>query len=361
LDKALYGAWYARLCAKLISLGFTASKSDTSLFYYLKNGYTIYVLVYVDDIIVASSSQEATGMLLRDLQKDFALKDLGNLHYFLGIEVKTVSNGLKLSQERYAADVIQRAGMKKCKPMSTPLSSVEKLSAIEGTPLGPEDVSRYRSLVGALQYLTLTRPDISFSVNKVCQFLHAPTTSHFCAVKRILRYVQGTLNVGRKIGRSKSTMVSAFADADWAGCPDDRRSTGGFAVFFGSNLISWCAKKQATVSRSSTEAEYKSLANATAEIMWVQKLLDELRVQHPRFARLWCDNLGATYLSANPVFHARTKHIEVDFHFVRERVAQRLLDIRWIHTDDQLADGFTKPISVAKINNFRSNLNLVAG
>jgi len=129
-------------------------------------------------------------------------------------------------------------------------------------------------------------------------------------------------------------MVSAFSDADWAGCPDDRRSIGGFAVFLGCNLVSWCAKKQHTVSRSSTEAEYKALANATAEVMWIQKLLDELGVQHPRAARLWCDNIGAKYLSANPVFHARTKHIEIDFHFVRERVAQKLLEIRFINSAD---------------------------
>jgi histone deacetylase 1/2 len=172
--------------------------------------------------------------------------------------------------------------------------------------------------------------------------------------------VQGTLTLGLKIGRSKSTIVSAFSDADWAGCPNDRRSTGGFAVFLGSNLISWCAKKQTTVSCSSTEAEYKSLANATAEVTWVQKLLDELGIQHPQAARLWCDNLGATYLSANSVFHARTKHIEIDFYFVRERVAQRLLYIQWIHTEDQLADVFTKPIVAAKMEKFRTNLNLVA-
>lgn len=156
-------------------------------------------------------------------------------------------------------------------------------------------------------------------------------------------------------------VVSAFSDADWAGCVDDRRSTGGFAVFFGSKLISWSARKQPTVSRSSTEVEYKALANATAEIMWIQKILQELGVPHSSVARLWCDNLGATYLSANPVFHARTKHIEIDFHFVRKRVAQKLLDVRFISTNDQLVDGFTKTIAAAKIGLFRSNLNLIRG
>jgi histone deacetylase 1/2 len=238
------------------------------------------------------------------------------------------------------------------------MSTSEKLSVHEGEPLGVEDSTRYRSIVGALQYLTLTRPDISFSVNKVCQFLHAPTTHHWTAVKRILRYLKDTSKLGLRLSKSSSMIVSAFSDADWAGCPDDRRSTGGFAVFLGSNLISWSARKQATVSRSSTEAEYKSLANATAEVMWVQTLLDELRIPHPPMAQLWCDNMGATYLSANPIFHARTKHIEVDYHFVRERVARKLLDIKFIPTGDQVADGFTKPLTVRQLEAFRNNLNL---
>lgn len=297
-------------------------------------------------------------VLLKDLKLEFALKDLGDLHYFLGIEVKQVKDGILLTQEKYTTDILRRVGLQNCKPVSTPISTSEKLTIESGEALGPEDATNYRSVVGALQYLTLTRPDISYSVNKVCQYLHAPRTTHWTAVKRILRYLKCSEGLGLQITKSPSLLVTAYSDADWAGCADDRRSRGGFAVFLGTNLISWSARKQATVSRSSTKAEYKALANATAEVMWIQTLLYELGIKAPQAARLWCDNIGATYLSANPVFHARTKHIEVDFHFVRERVARKLLDIRFIPTGDQLADGFTKPLTMRRLNEFKYNLNL---
>ncbi|XP_066380791.1 secreted RxLR effector protein 161-like [Miscanthus floridulus] len=238
------------------------------------------------------------------------------------------------------------------------MAITEKMSAYEGTALSAEDATRFRSIVGALQYLTLTRPDIAFAVNKVCQFLHKPTTIHWKAVKRILRYIRFTVELGLRIIRSSSSLVSGFSDADWAGCVDDRRSTGGFAIFLGGNLVSWSARKQATVSRSSTEAEYKAMANATAKIIWIQSLLRELGIKSSPAAVLWCDNLGATYLSANPVFHARTKHIEIDYHFVRERVAQKQLQIRLIGTGDQIADGLTKPLNSCKLEELKYNLNL---
>jgi hypothetical protein len=293
LDKTLYGlkqaprAWYSKLSTKLVSLGFKSSKADTSLFFYRNGNTCFFVLIYVDDIIVVISRHEATNALLYDLKSYFALKDLESLHYFLGIEVKkTPDGGILLSQEKYVSDVLKRVGMMSCKLVNTHMATSENLLAHDGIPLIPQDATKYRSVVGALQYLTLTRSDLSFPVNKVCQFLHKSNTLHWAIVKRILKYLRGTLNIGFKIDKCCSTLVSAFYDVDWADDIDDHSSTSGFAIFLGSNLISWSAIKQVTVSRSSTEVEYKSLANGTTEAMWVQSILKELNVPSPPAARL---------------------------------------------------------------------------
>ncbi|XP_026458745.1 uncharacterized protein LOC113359302 [Papaver somniferum] len=180
------------------------------------------------------------------------MTDLGPLHHFLGISVNRSSSGLYLSQSVYAKDIIARASMTNCNPVATPVDTNSKLSATSGHVI--EDPTLYRSLAGALQYLTFTRPDISYAVQQVCLFMHDPWEPHMQALKRILRYLQGTLDHGLFLYATTLTGLTAYSDADWAGCPDSRRSTSGYCIFLGDNLVSWSSKRQATVSRSSAEA-----------------------------------------------------------------------------------------------------------
>ncbi|KAF5451779.1 hypothetical protein F2P56_026853 [Juglans regia] len=246
--------------------------------------------------------------------------------------------------------------MLEAKPVSFPMSSSHQLSLFDGNPCPGETL--FRSVVGALQYLSLTRPDISFAVNKVCQFMHKPTDIHWTAVKQILRYLKFSIDFGLFIQPSPSLQLSVYSDADWAGSPDDRKSTSGYCIYYGHNLISWSSKKQPTVARSSTEAEYRAVAHATAETLWLLSLLRELHIFIPSRPILWCDNIGATYLAANPVFHARTKHVEIDCHFVREKVHNKSLDVWFLSSKDQIADVLTKPLVSIHFSHLRDKLNV---
>ena len=316
----------------------------------------IYILVYVDDILITGSSQLAVTSVIRSLGMEFALKDLGDLHYFLGVEAHCVPEGLFLSQHRYIINLLHRTNMTHAKPVASPMSTTHALTMFAGDVF--EDETLYRSTVGALQYLSLTRADISFAVNRVCQFMHRPTTVHWTAVKRILRYLKHTVDHGILIRPSHTSQFIAYSDADWAGSPDDRRSTSGYCIFFGHNIVTWSSKKQTTVARSSTEAEYRAIANTTSELIWLQSLCRELGISQPHAPILWCDNIGATYLTANPVFHARTKHIELDYHFVREQVSKKLLDVRFISGKDQVADVLTKPLSSPRFTLLKNKLHV---
>jgi len=246
--------------------------------------------------------------------------------------------------------------MTSCKPVDTPLSASSKLRLIPGTLYS--DPTRYRQIVEALQYLTFTRPNICYAVNKVCQFMHAPTKDHWSAIKRILRYLQATATYSLHITRDSSLSLHGFTDADWAGSIDDRKSTSGYLVYLGSTPISWKSGKQRIVARSSTEAEYKALADGTAEILWIRSLLTELRVPSSTVTTLWCDNLRATFLFTNPVFHAHTKHVEIDYHFVRDRVTKQEIQVRFISSKDQLTDVLTKPLPPVSFAYFRSKLRV---
>ncbi|KAK2421141.1 hypothetical protein QL285_031798 [Trifolium repens] len=325
LRKSLYGlkqaprAWYKRFADYVYSIGFCQSKSDNSLSIYRKNTHMAYLL-YVDDIILTASSDDLRKSIISRLNYEFAMKDLGPLSYFLGIAVTRHDGGLFLSQKKYANEILERAGMSSCKSCPTPVDTKPKLSAKTSTPY--EDPSLYRSLAGALQYLTFTRPDISYAVQQICLFMHDPMEDHMHSLRRILRYIQGTSHYGLHLYPSSVTSLISYTDADWGGCADTRRSTSGYCVFLEDNLLSWSSKRQPTLSRSSAEAEYRGVANVVSESCWLRNLLLELHCPIHKATMVYCDNVSAIYLSGNPVQHQRTKHIEMDIHFVCEKVAR---------------------------------------
>ena len=274
------------------------------------------------------------------------------------MHVQRSGDGLLLSQRQFMLEILERAGMTDCKPCSTPVDTNPKLSAAEGAPL--VNGIDFRSLTGALQYLTFTRPDIAYAVQQVCLHMHDPREPHLAALKRILRYIRGTLHLGLLLRPSTQSDLLVYSDADWAGCPDTRKSTSGYAVFLGDNLVSWSSKRQNAVSRSSAEAEYRAIANAVAEVSWLRQLLVELHVPLRRTTLVYCDNISTVYMSSNPVQHQRTKHVEIDLHFVREHVATS--DVRVLHVpmSSQYADIFTKGLPSSVFTDFRSSLNVQA-
>ncbi|XP_040955153.1 uncharacterized mitochondrial protein AtMg00810-like [Gossypium hirsutum] len=249
---------------------FTSSKADSSLFLYKHAGVTTLLIVYVDDILITGGSPAFIDFVVSQLHAKFSLKDLGELKLFFGIEV-------------------HRAGMHEANTASTPIAAYPKLSKAEGNLFS--DPTLYRSVIGALQYICHTRPDINFSVNKAAQYMQQPRDTHWTAVKRILRYLRGTLDYGLWFTVDKSMNLTMYSDADWGSDADDRRSTSGYCLFLGANIISWSSKKQRAVSRSTAEAEYRSLADAASELMWVQAILADLDVHTANVSKIWCENM----------------------------------------------------------------------
>ncbi|RVW43729.1 Retrovirus-related Pol polyprotein from transposon TNT 1-94 [Vitis vinifera] len=354
LRRSLYGlkqsprAWFSRFSSVVQEFGMLRSTADHSVFYHHNSlGQCIYLVVYVDDIVITGSDQDGIQKLKQHLFTHFQTKDLGKLKYFLGIEIAQSSSGVVLSQRKYALDILEETGMLDCKPVDTPMDPNVKLVPGQGEPLG--DPGRYRRLVGKLNYLTITRPDISFPVSVVSQFLQSPCDSHWDAVIRILRYIKSTPGQGVLYENRGHTQVVGYTDADWAGSPTDRRSTSGYCVFIGGNLISWKSKKQDVVARSSAEAEYRAMTLATCELIWLRHLLQELRFGKDEQMKLICDNQAALHIASNPVFHERTKHIEVDCHFIREKIASGCVATSFVNSNDQLADIFTKSLRGPRI------------
>ncbi|KAK6161819.1 hypothetical protein DH2020_005200 [Rehmannia glutinosa] len=362
LVKALYGlkqapkAWFDKLKGFLLNIGFQVSTSDTSLLFSTAQDKLLLILVYVDDILVTGDDSQRVAYVIQQLNQQFSLKHLGEVHYFLGIEAQKLSSGILLNQTKYISDLLTKTNMLHCKASSTPYCSGQKLSLNDSSPFSLP--SLYRSTVGSLQYLTMTRPDIAYVVHKPSQFLHAPTESHWTACNKVLRYLKGSKSLGVTFTSSPRMNLEAYADADWASSSDDRKSISGYCVFLGPNLITWSSKKQQVVARSCTEAEYRSMANATSDLVWIQSLFHELGLHIESPTVLWCDNSSAISIASNHVFHQRTKHIEIDIHFVRDKVQFKVVDVQFVPSESQLADVLTKPLSLVRFQALCSKLTL---
>jgi hypothetical protein len=341
----------------LIQQGYTQSNSNYSLFTLANGDSFTALLVYVDDIILAGNSMKEFERIKRIMHEEFKIKDLGQLRYFLRIEVAHASSGVTICQRKYCLDLLTDTELLGSKPAPTPLDSSIKLHHEDSAAY--DYILGYRRLVGKLLYLTTTRPDIAFAVQQLSPFLSKPTIVHYDAACRVVRYLKGSPGKGLFFSRSSALQVLGFADADWANCVDTRRSTSGYCVFLGNSLISWRSKKQNTVSRSSTEAEYRALSFASCELQWLLYLLKDLHVVCVKPAVLYCDNHSAIHIASNPVFHERTKHLEIDCHFVHDKVQEGIFKLLPLSTKSQVADFFTKALPPKVFGSFISKLSMV--
>jgi transposase InsO family protein len=377
LHKCLYGlkqasrAWYEKIHQALTSLGFKSLSADTCL--YLRRQGTAYTLIalYVDDLLIASNSKQGVNDLKRDLSRRFSMKDLGEAHYVLGIQIdrNRAARTLTISQCEYVHNVLERFGMTDCKPVVTPLESSVKLTKVDcpvpGAPTDAAFIRLYQSAVGAIMYVMLgTRPDIAFAVASLSQFSSNPSQTQWTAVKHVLRYLKGTSDYKLTYGEATTSLKNrtlhfhGFCDSDWGADIDDRRSMTGYVFMLGGGAVSWQSKKQPTVALSSVEAEYMAATQATREAMWWRTLLHELGIQSYPTTVIHSDSQGSIALSKNPEHHARSKHIDIRHHFVREQVAAGTVALQYVPTEEMLADVLTKPLSRDKHTKLVRNMGV---
>ena len=364
LKKSIYGLkqasrqWNKELSKFLRSLGFIQSKQDYSLFTRSLSGEFVAVLVYVDDMLVTGTNMQQINDVKHSLDKAFTIKDLGALNYFLGIQISRNSDGIFLSQKKYIRDIIADCGMEEADSSPAPLPTGLKLSTEIGDILDEPEV--YRRLIGRLLYLGLTRPDLSYPVQHLSQFLHQPRVPHLRAALHVVKYLQGTVDYGLFYPSMNNLQVKAYSDADWSACQFTSRSLNAYAVFIGDSLVSWKTKKQQTVSKSSAEAEYRSMSATASELVWLNGLLEDLQVNVQLPIVMYCDNTSAEHLAQNPKFHEKTKHLKRDMHYVREQVEEGFISTAHVKSVDQLADLLTKSLASTHHHVLCSKLGLVS-
>lgn len=362
LKKSIYGLkqasrqWFEKFSSAILSLGFEQINGDHTLFLLSSSQGNIILLVYVDDILIASDTEAAVSWFVTQLRSHFKLRDLGVLKYFLGLEIARSASGISICQHKYVLELLTDAGLLGCRPSSVPMDPSVKLSAEDGELL--PSAEPYRRLIGKLMYLTTTRPDISFAVNKLCQYSSAPRKPHLYAAHKVLHYLKGTIGQGLFFPADDDYQLTAFCDADWSNCPDTRRSVTGSCIFIGHSLIAWKSKKQDVVSHSSAEAEYRAMSATSKDILWLSRMMADLGCPSPSTPVLFCDSTAALHIAKNSVFHERTKHIERECHAIRERIVAGQLKTLHVRSDNQLADALTKPLYPMVFNKLMSKMGL---
>ncbi|CAM8883048.1 unnamed protein product [Rhodiola kirilowii] len=361
LKKALYGlkqaprAWYERLTVFLIEHGYVRGAVDKTLFVKHTRSDFIIAQIYVDDIVFGSNTQKLVDQFVEQMQKQLKMSMVGEMNYFLGLQVIQKDDGIFISQSKYAKNLIKKFDLEKASHKRTPAATHLKITKDDaGTKV---DQTLYRSMIGSLLYLTTSRPGIAYGVGVYARYQADPKESHLLQVKRIIKYACGTVNFGIWYTKDTNPHLVGFCDADWAGNAEDWKSTSGGCFFLGNNLVSWFSKKQNSISLSTAEAEYTAAGSCCTQLLWMKQMLSEYGVKQKEMT-LYCDNMSAISISKNPVQHSRTKHIDIRHHFIRELVEQKVVTLKHVTTDKQLADIFTKPLDAAQFKTLRSSLGL---
>jgi len=362
LNKALYGlrqaprAWYSRIEGYFVKEGFQKCYCEHTLFVKTEKEGILIISLYVDDLIYTSNSGELLKRFKASMENEFAMTDLGQMKYFLGVEVIQDDHGIFISQKKYAEDILKKFGMEECNAVRNPMVPGNKLTKDgDRTSIDP---TSFKQLVGSLRYLTATRPDLIYSVNLVSRYMEKPGESHLSAAKRILRYVQGTREYGIQYKRGGNASLVGYVDSDYAGDEDDRKSTSGYTFMWSGGAVSWASKKQPIVTLSTTEAEYVYAAYGACQAVWLKNVLSEIGLDQEEGITVFCDNSSAIKLSRNPVLHGKSKHISVRYHFLRELVSEGVINLDYCSTQEQISDIMTKPVKLDVFEKLRKMLGV---
>nr|GEU90132.1 retrovirus-related Pol polyprotein from transposon TNT 1-94 [Tanacetum cinerariifolium] len=363
LKKALYGlkqahrAWYDTLSRFILDNKFSKGAVDPTLFTRKTGKHILLVQIYVDDIIFASTDPKSYDIFSNEMSSKFKMSMMGQISFFLGLQVSKSHRGIFINQSKFALKILKKFGMDSCGPVDTP--TMDQLKLDEDPLRILVDQTRFHSMVGSLMYLTANMPDLVFAVCMCARYQASPTKKHLEALKRVFRYLKGTINWRLWYPKDTAMALTAYADADHAGCQDTRRSTSGSAQFLGDKLVSWSSKKQKSTAIFTTEAKYISMSGCCAQILWMRSQLTDYGFDFNKIP-WYCDNRSTIALCCNNVQHSRSKHIDIRHHFIREQVEKGVVELYFVTTDYQLADIFTKALPRQRFEFILPRLDTIA-